>query len=80
MYRCSDKRYKRKETALAGLYLVFLLATAGEFFYALDSQNQHETKSDKMEKHEQIPVHVPEESKVEFVRILKIRDRYNQGR
>ncbi len=79
MYRYSGTRYKRKETALAGLYLIFLLATAGEFFYALKSQDQHETKSDKVEKHEQIPVHVPEESKVEFVRMIKSRDRYNRG-
>jgi len=77
MYRYSGKRYKPKELALAGLYAIFLLATAGEFFYALNDNNRREPKLDKVEKHEQqIPIHLPEDSKIDFVRLLKIRARY----
>lgn len=79
MYSLKGRRYKPKEVALAGLYLVFLLATAGEFFYALKSQNHLEVTHDKIEKHEQIPVHLPEESKIEFVRMLKVRSKYGCG-
>jgi hypothetical protein len=73
------RRYKRKEMALAGLYAIFLLATAGEFFYAIKTSNPHELKGEKVEKHEQIPVHLPEESKLDFIRMLKIRMRNQEN-
>ncbi len=77
MYSSEGKRYRPKETALAGLYLIFLLATAGEFFYALKNSEHHTSKPDKVDKHEQIPTHLPEESKLDFIRLIKARGKYD---
>ncbi len=75
MYSNKGKRYKRKEMALTGLYLAVLLATVGEFFYAFNTQNQVEKKETKVEKQFEIPPHIPEDAKIEFVRYIKIRER-----
>jgi len=76
MYTSGDRRYKWKERVLVGLYLGFLLAIAGEFFYSLKIKT-HTLEQAEITNHEQIPPHLPEETKLDLLRIPKLRWRHH---
>jgi len=70
IHRYSKRKWK--EQAVLALYLLFLLAQVSEFFYAYKVQSEKE-KRVEVENRIQIPPHLPEEGKLEFTRIPKIR-------
>jgi hypothetical protein len=70
-------RYKWKQKALMALYIIFLLATVGEFFYALNHSKVETEHQVEVENEIEIPPHLPEESKLEFIRIARVKGSAN---
>lgn len=67
-------RHKLKQRVLIALYLTFLLATVGEFFYAFESVEEKKEKKVEVGVEIKLPPHIPEEGKVEFIRQVKTKN------
>ncbi len=71
MYTRDIQRQRFKRRALVILYLIFLLATAGEIFLTLNRKIEINLKKIEASEDIQIPLHLPEDGKVEFTRIKR---------
>lgn len=68
--RATNKhRWKRK--ALAALYLIFLLAEAGEFFVSSEAKQVHYDYKVETRVEEEIPEHLPEKPDESSLKINK---------
>lgn len=72
MYREIHRRHKWKRKALIGLYLIFILANIGEIFLTLNHIEEARIKHVEVQKAIEIPIHLPEETTFEFVRIERL--------
>ena len=73
MYREIHRRHKWKRKALIGLYLIFILANIGEIFLTLNHLEEARIKKIEVEESIKIPLHLPEETHYEFIRIEKLQ-------
>lgn len=71
MYTKDLQRIRWKRKALVLLYLIFLLATAGEIFLTINRKIDINLKKVEVREEIEIPLHLPENSKVEFTRIKR---------
>ncbi len=72
MYREIHKRHKWKRKALIGLYLIFILANIGEIFLTLNRIEEARIKHVEVQETLKIPIHLPEETTFEFVRVERL--------
>ncbi len=78
MYREIHQRQYWKKKALAGLYLIFILATVGEIFLTLNHLKEARIKNIEVEESVTIPIHLPESTHYEFIRIERLQ-RYKEN-
>ena len=73
MYREIHQRQYWKKKALAGLYLIFILATVGEIFLSLNHLEEAKVKKIEVKESVEIPIHLPESASYEFIRIERLQ-------
>ena len=78
MYREIHQKQYWKKKALVGLYLIFILATVGEIFLTLNHLEEARIKNIEVEESVTIPIHLPENTRYEFIRIERLQ-RYKEN-
>lgn len=78
MYREIHKRHKWKKKALAGLYLIFILASISEIFLNLNHLDEAKIKRIEFRETLEIPLHLPHEAHYDFIRLEK-EQRYKEN-